>query len=52
MSMSLTTRQFLLLALAVALVVAAVVVTTLTLTRGANSPAGETFAKGTIPWAI
>lgn len=52
MSMTLSTRQVLLLALAIALVVVTVVVATLDLTRGADSPAGETFAKGTIPWAI
>lgn len=52
MAMTLSTRQLALLALAIAVVVAAVVVATMSLTRGADSPAGETFARGTLPWAI
>lgn len=53
MTIEISFRQLVLLALAIALVVATVVVVTLSFTGGgADSPTGELMAKGVIPWAI
>lgn len=52
MTLTMSTRQLVLLLVAVALVAVAVVVATVSLTGGAGGPESELFAKGNIPWAI